>query len=37
MDGQAPTTSVAQHLAERIVALRADALPPAVRKSARIC
>src|SRR6266851_8477655 len=31
MDAKAPTVSVAQHLAERIVALRADALPPAVR------
>src|SRR5674476_1338213 len=32
MDGKLPTTSVAQQLAERIVALRADALPPAVRR-----
>ncbi|MSO67673.1 MAG: MmgE/PrpD family protein [Pseudolabrys sp.] len=32
MSEKLPTTSVAQHLAERIVALRADRLPPAVRQ-----
>jgi 2-methylcitrate dehydratase PrpD len=32
MSAKLPTVSVAQHLAERIVALRADRLPPAVRQ-----
>ncbi len=32
MSEKLPTTSVAQHLAERIVALRTDRLPPAVRQ-----
>jgi 2-methylcitrate dehydratase PrpD len=32
VSGQLPKVSVAEHLAERIVALRADKLPPAVRQ-----
>ncbi len=31
MDAKAPTTSVAQHLSEHMVALRSETLPPAVR------
>ena len=32
MDAKLPQISVAQHLAERIAALRADQLPPAVKQ-----
>ena len=32
MDAKLPQVSVAQHLAERIATLRADTLPPAVRR-----